>query len=171
MNRDSEAFVALLTGAQNSLYACILALLPDRAAARDILQETNLTLWNKAADFEEGTHFMAWASRIARYHILNHRKKKRRDRLVFDDSLFELLCERQAARVEEFDRREEALRGCLRKLPAAQRELVERRYADDGSVQAIAAAAGKSVGAVSQTLYRIRENLLNCIHASLPAEP
>lgn len=170
MERDSESFVALLTGSQNSLYACILALLPDRAAARDILQETNITLWSKAADFQEGTHFMAWASRIARYHILNHRKKMRRDRLVFDDSLFELLCERQAERVDESDRREEALRGCLQKLPPGQRELLEERYSASGSVQEIASREGKSVGAVSQSLYRIRETLLNCIHESTLAE-
>lgn len=170
MERDSESFVALLTGSQNSLYACILALLPDRSAARDVLQETNITLWNKAADFQEGTHFMAWASRIARYHILNHRKKMRRDRLVFDDSLFEFLCERQAERVDEFDRREEALRGCLNKLPPGQRELLEERYSAKGSVQQIASREGKSVGAVSQSLYRIRETLLNCIHESTLAE-
>jgi RNA polymerase sigma-70 factor, ECF subfamily len=170
MNRDSDKFVTLLTSSQVSLYACILALLPDRAAARDVLQETNLTLWRKAVDFEEGTNFLGWAARIAHYHVLNHRRKRGRDRLVFDDSLFEQLAERQVARVESFDRREGALRGCLEKLPPDQRALIERRYAPGGSVQALAAAAGKSVGAISQTLYRIREALLNCIHASLIPE-
>lgn len=170
MDRDSDPFVILLTNAQTALYACILSLLPDRAAARDVLQETNLTLWHKADDFEAGTNFLGWAARIAHYHVLNHRRKLGRDRLIFDDALLEQLAERQAARVESFDRREEALRGCLEKLPPDQRRLVERRYAPGGSVQALAAAAGKSAGALSQTLYRIREALLNCVHASLLAE-
>lgn len=166
MNRNSDDFVTLLTGSQPSLYACILALLPDRAAARDVLQETNLTLWHKADDFEPGTNFLAWGARIARHHILNHRRKLSRDRLVFDDELFEQLAERQAGRVEDFDRREEALRACLEKLPREQRALVEGRYAPGGSVQRLAEAAGKSVGAISQTLYRIREALLNCVHST-----
>ena len=170
MNRDSDEFVTLLTASQPSLYACILALLPDRAAARDLLQETNLTLWRKADDFEDGTNFLAWACRIARYHILNYRRKAQHDRLVFDEALFAELADRQAARVEEFDFRGEALRRCLEKLSAVQRELVEQRYAPGGSVQRLAAAQGKSEGAISQTLYRLRETLLNCVRQTLAAE-
>lgn len=37
MDRTSDQFVTLLTASQPSLYACIFALLPERAAARDIL--------------------------------------------------------------------------------------------------------------------------------------
>ena len=163
MNRNDDQFITLLTAAQPSLYACVLALLPDRAAARDILQETNLTLWRKADDFEPGTNFLAWACRIARYHILNFRRKAQRERVVFDEELFAELAERQTARIEEFDGRCAALQSCLAKLPRAQRELVERRYAPGGSVQSIAEADGKSVGAISQALYRLRETLLNCV--------
>ena len=170
MNRDSDEFVTLLTATQPSLYAAILALLPDRAVARDLLQETNLTLWHKADDFEPGTNFLAWACRIARYHILNYRRGAQRERLVFDDELFIELADRQAARVEEFDVRGAALRGCLDKLPSMQRKLVEERYAPGGSVQRIAEAEGKSVGAISQTLYRVRETLLNCVRQALAQE-
>jgi len=171
MNRASDEFVTLLTASQSSLYACILALLPDRTAARDILQETNLTLWHKAEGFEPETNFLAWASRIARYHVLNHRRKLSRERLVFDDALFDALAERQAARIADFDRREDALRLCLGKLPSLQMELIEQRYAPGGSVQKIAAELKRSVGAISQTLYRIRETLLNCLQANLLSEP
>ena len=166
MDRQSDQFVQLLTAHQSSLYAAIYALLPDRTAARDVLQETNLTLWHKADDFEAGTHFMAWAGRIAHYHVLNARRKMRRDRLVFDDELFESLVELQAERLEGDDQRERALLKCLGNLPKGQRHLIERRYASGGSVQKIAEEDGKSVGAISQTLYRIREALLNCMHQS-----
>ena len=98
MDRETDEFVTLLTQAQQTLYACILSLLPDRVAANDVLQETNLTLWHKAEDFEPGTNFLAWATRIARYHVLNYRRKRQRDRLVFDEALFAELCDRQAAR-------------------------------------------------------------------------
>lgn len=171
MDRNSEEFVTLLTANQSALYACILALLPNRAAAQDILQETNLTLWRKADDFEPGTHFLAWATRVARYHILNHRRTARRDQLVFDDALFEDLAIRQADRVAEFDHREDALSFCLGKLSSEQRELIAERYEAGGSVQNIATKTGRSVGAVSQTLYRIREMLLDCIQAHLVTCP
>lgn len=167
MNRDTDEFVGMLTASQPALYACILSLIPDRTAAHDILQESNLTLWHKADDFEPGTNFMAWASRIARYHVLNHRRKLQRDRLVFDEALFAELCERQSARAEDTSRYAELLRECLEKLPHDQRELVEERYTPGGSVKQIAKLRGQTAGAVSQMLYRIRESLLNCVSQRL----
>ena len=154
MDRDTDEFVRLLTASQPALYACILALLPDRVAAQDVLQETSLTLWHKAEDFEPGTNFMAWASRIARYHVLNYRRKMKRDRLVFDENLFEELAARQAMRTEDAHQYAGALRVCLEKLPEEQRELVAERYAPGGSVKQIAASRGQTAGAISQVLYR-----------------
>jgi len=55
----------------------------------------------------------------------------------------------------------------MEKLPEAQRRLVADRYADALSVGAIAEASGRSVGAVSQTLYRIRQDLLACIRQQM----
>lgn len=167
MDRDSDEFIKLLTASQPSLYACILSLLPERSAAQDVLQETNLTLWHKADDFEEGTNFMAWASRIARYHISNYRRKLHRDRLIFDSQLYEELCEKQTERSENLEQYTDLLQECLKQLSSEQRDLLARRYAAGGSVQQIAASQGRTVGAVSQMLYRIRESLLNCVSQRL----
>ncbi len=167
MDPRSDQFLTLLTSSQTSLYAYILSLLPDRAAAQDILQEVNLTVWHKAADFREGTGFFAWASKIAYFHVLSHRRKMSRDKLVFAEDVLDYLAERHAERLEQHDAREQALRECLNELPAKQRSLVEERYAPGGSVQVIAAKAGRSVGAISQNLYRIREVLLACIEGKL----
>ncbi len=163
----ADEFIRQLTAAQTSLYAYILTLLPDRAAAQDVLQETNLTLWHKLADFRPGTNFTAWGCRVAHFKVLNHRRSLHRDRLVFDDELLEQLSERHVERLEQADRRERALKKCLEHLPAEQRTLIEKRYAPGASVQNLAAAEGKSVGALSQMLYRIREALLNCVQGSL----
>jgi RNA polymerase sigma-70 factor (ECF subfamily) len=93
-----------------------------------------------------------------------------RDRLVFDDEVLYYLAERQMEREAEVSRRGLALKGCLEKLPVAQKQLIEQRYAPGGSVQDIAAKVGKSVGAISQTLYRIRESLLKCVEQHLAEE-
>jgi RNA polymerase sigma-70 factor (ECF subfamily) len=167
VDRSSDEFITLLTQAQPIMFACIYALLPDRMAAQDILQETNLTLCRKAEDFEPGTNFKAWATRIARYHVLNYRRKLNRERLVFDDSLFEELCARQAARTEELCLYTEAMRKCLGNLPATHQELLTQRYAPGGSVAELAKSLGKSVGAISQRLYRLRQSLMDCVYQRL----
>jgi RNA polymerase sigma-70 factor (ECF subfamily) len=167
MPNQADSFIQALTANQNPLYSYILSLQWDRAAAQDVLQEVNLTAWKKREDFKEGTSFFAWASKIAYFHVLSHRRKMGREKLVFDDDVLDYLAEQQVVRVEEVNHRAAALKRCLEKLPGHQRELVAQRYAPGGSVQEIASAAGKKVGAISQSLYRIREALLNCVERTM----
>lgn len=167
MRRDTEEFIELLTGSQSAVFGYIVSLCHDHALAKDILQETNLTLWRKAEDFEAGTSFPAWACRTAYFHLLNHRRKQTREQLVFDEEVFDYLAERQEERAASSDRRLEALRTCVAALPAAQRDLIERRYQPGASVRDIARDDGKSEGAVSQALFRIRVALQRCIEKRL----
>jgi RNA polymerase sigma-70 factor (ECF subfamily) len=154
----------LLTKAQSAIYACIFSLHPDPIAASDLLQETNLTLCRKAEDFEEGTNFTAWATRIARYHVLNHRRKLKREQAIFEPELFEELCVVQEQRANEMDKYLDALHDCLQCLPPAHRQLLQERYTAEGSVSALASQQGKAVSAISQLLYRIRQSLMDCIY-------
>ena len=169
MNSDSEEFVRLLTEAQGPVYGYLMTLIPDRSRARDLLQETNITLWKTAATFEEGTNFNAWACKIAYFHVLSFRRKMAREKLVFDDDILDYLAERNDDRlIQDFTKdRNAALKACMQKLSDKQRKLVEERYKPGASVQRIAADQGRTVGAISQTLYRIRHNLMQCIEKTL----
>lgn len=167
MQRDTEEFIELLTEAQPAVFAYVCSLCHDPTLAKDVLQETNVTLWRKAADFEPGTGFTAWACRTAYFHLLNLRRKQRREQLVFEEDVFDYLAERQEERAADSDRRLEALRNCIAKLPPNQRDLVDRRYRPGASVQAIARDDGKTEGAISQALFRIRSALQRCIEKQL----
>jgi RNA polymerase sigma-70 factor (ECF subfamily) len=169
MDQQSDEFITQLTAAQTSLWAYVFSLLPDHGAAQDVLQETNLTLWRKAADFKSGTSFLAWACQVAYFHVLSHRRRARRDRLVFDEEVLAYLAERQADRAAELADRMVALRGCLDKLPTHSRQLLEKRYTPGASVTELAEDDGRSVAALSQVLYRIREKLLQCIETARAA--
>ncbi len=170
MQRDTESFIELLTGAQPAVFGYVMSLCHDPSVAKDILQETNLTLWRKAEHFEEGTNFTAWACRTAYYHVLNHRRRQSREQLVFDEDVLDYLAERQESRGETTDLRLEALRICIGRLPSSQRELVERRYRPGASVRDIAEKDGKTEGAISQALFRIRAALQKCVEQKLAKE-
>jgi len=167
MDRDTEEFIELLTGAQPAVFGYIMSVCHNHAEAQDILQETNVTIWRKAADFEPGSHFTSWACRIAYFHILNHRRKLHREQLVFDEEVFDYLAERQEQRADSSPQRLAALQHCLGKLPDKQRCLIESRYHPEGSVKTIAHQLGKSEGAISQALFRIRAALQKCIDTQL----
>ena len=170
MQRDTEEFIELLTGAQSAVFGYIMSLCHDHARAQDILQETNMTLWRKAEDFEEGTNFTAWACRTAYFHVLNQRRKMSREQLVFEEDVLDFLAERQEERAVDSHDRISALRSCLEKLPEDQRRLIDRRYQPGASVQNIAENDGKSEGAISQALYRIRAALQKCVEKQVQKE-
>jgi RNA polymerase sigma-70 factor (ECF subfamily) len=166
----TDQFVQLLTSSQGALRGYILSLLPDATQADEVVQETNLALWHMRDQFEPGTSFMAWASKVAYFRVLSHRRKLQRDRLIFDDRLLDYLAERQSERFDEGESRRHALRRCLARLSDAHRELLRQRYGPSASVDALAKQLGQSAAAVSQRLYRIRRILSECIQRTLAAE-
>jgi RNA polymerase sigma-70 factor (ECF subfamily) len=87
--------------------------------------------------------------------------------VVFDDDVLASIAQAAPERTVDLDDRRRALRHCLRSLSLDQQQLIQARYAGDGSVQSLAARLGRSVGSISQTLYRLRNLLLECIQRRL----
>jgi len=166
----SDAFVRELVKHQDRLRALIRCLLFHPQDIDDVWQETNVTLLRKAGDFRLGTDFWAWSSQVARYQVLSHCRQARQRRLVFSESLLAVLADELVSRAELIDDRRVAIDACLALLPPAQRRLLELRYAPNASITAIAQTLGRPAGSIRQTLYRIREALIECVERRLAAE-
>jgi RNA polymerase sigma-70 factor, ECF subfamily len=164
---QTSEFVQLLTGSQSRLYAYICSLTGRASSARDILQDTNVVLWDKAREYDPERPFLPWAYRIAYFQVLAYRKSYARSRLVFDEQLVSEMAEELIARDDDHDRRLEALGSCLEKLPGSKRDLLDRRYLHNETVHQIATRLYKSPNVVSAFLYRLRRALLECIESSL----
>ncbi len=167
---QSPAFIGHLTGCQSSLYAFICTLLGGAEGAGDVLQETNIVLWNKAADYDPGRAFLPWAYTFARFQVMAWRKKQSRSRLVLDDELVATVAQEFEARDGQADRQLEALETCLSLLPASQRELVDSRYSHGEGVNEIAGRMGRPENVIAASLYRIRKALMQCVKSKLQQE-
>ena len=165
----SAEFLAQVTRAQRPLYGFISTLVWGHADVEDVLQETNLVLWRKAAEFDASRDFMPWALRIAQLQSMAHLQKHRRHPLYNTDLLDRIADEAIADRATA-DSRRQALAFCLQKMPEKYRRLVAARYEPGASVNAMAAALGTQPKAVSETLRRVRRTLLECIERSLATE-
>jgi len=163
----SAEFVAQITRCQRHLHAFILSMIWNPAEADDVLQETNLVLWEKVAEFDASRAFLPWAMRFAQWQALAWLKRHKRQRLVFNDDLAKLLADEAAMDEPAFDARRVALASCFHKLRPEQRELIARRYEPEGSVNAMAEAAGTTAKAISDRLRRIRHALLECIEKTI----
>jgi RNA polymerase sigma-70 factor (ECF subfamily) len=166
----SEQFVRLLSDQQSRLYAYILAILGDPDAAADVFQDTNVTLWRKASDFAEGSDFGAWVRSVAYYEVMAYRKRRGRERHVFDDDLLREVAEETARQTDAMADELATLHRCMERLSQQDYVLVQARYAEGGSVAHLAEARGKSPNAISMALYRIRNELARCIEESLGKE-
>ena len=165
-----DEFVRLLTSVQRQLYIYILSLVQDDAQASDVLQNTNLVLWQKREEFQPGTNFSAWGASVAYHQVLAHRKRRSTDRHLFDGELVADVAAAVAETVATSGSRLSFLDECLELLPPQQRSVLLKRYAPDGHVDAIAGAEGRSPAAISQLLYRIRSSLMECIERKLAKE-
>src|SRR3954468_20553764 len=71
-------FLRLFLQNQRRLYAYILTLLPHRADADDVLQETSLVMWDKFDAGQPPDDFLAWARRVPYHKVLDFYKKSQR---------------------------------------------------------------------------------------------
>jgi len=168
----NKLFLSLFLQNQRRLYAYILTLLPHRADADDVLQETSLVMWDK---FDAGAppgDFLAWARRVAYHKVLDFYKKSRRaeDRLgrVFLERVAEAAAEQADAL--RLDDRREALAACIEKLPPKDRDLLDRRFAKGATTRSTSEQVGRSVEAVYKALAKVRLSLLDCVRKTLAQE-
>lgn len=160
--------MATVTNAQSSLYAFICSLLGHSEDARDVLQNTNLVIWEKAADYDRSRDFKAWAFRIAYLQVLAFRKKRSRDRLIFDDDFIESIANEVVRHNERHEERLEALNRCIGDLPKQHRNILRQRYALGLAVQDIAEQVDQSANSLGVLLYRVRKALARCIERAVP---
>lgn len=167
-DRHNDEMMRLVTGHQGMLYAYILSLHPNRAAAQDILQETNIAIWRRRDQFEPGTNFKAWAFRFAKFQTMDHLKRsKNRSWLVFGEKLLEMMSEEARETCDDFEDRRGALRNCLAKLSDQEQDLIRSHYQSGLPLPELSGRLGRSHAAVKQALFRIRRNLRTCIERQL----
>lgn len=171
MLEDSAAareVAALIRGLQPTLNEFAAGLLGGAEGADDVVQETNLFLWERRADYESGSDFRAWALRVVRFKVLAARRDfLREQRLRFSDETIERLASRAEERAGGADRRLKALGTCLGRTRPQDRRLLEWKYLKRGSLTELAEAMGESPNAIHKKISRLRMALRQCVETNL----
>ena len=105
--------------------------------AEDLLQRTSLVLWRNFEQFQPGTDFFRWSSRVAFLEVQDFLKRKRR-RVVFSSQMVSELAEVLVGESQRWESRRDALSGCIEKLRPTDRDLVEQCYAGRQSFKDVA---------------------------------
>jgi RNA polymerase sigma-70 factor (ECF subfamily) len=150
---------------QPVIKAYILSLLPSLPDADDVLQETFLTVSQKAATFEPGTNFVAWATTIARFKVLEARRRINDPRTLSDEAI-EALAE-DVPDPLYFEEQVELLRKCLERLAPRAAQIVRLRYHGGLSCEDVARQVGWNAAAVRVALAKARTVLRQCVDFQL----
>lgn len=162
-----EQFVQLFAKCQRGIQAYIWTLVPNRADSDDLMQETGVALWRKWPEFDPQRDFFCWACGIAFIEVLRYRRKTATQRLWFSEELMETLAVEFIDESESYDLRSAALQACLEKLDERDRRIIEARYRDGATVQAVAEELRRPVSTLYKMVARIRDRLYMCIEGTI----
>lgn len=160
---------ALIREMQPCLLEYASGLLGGADGADDVVQETNLFLWERRNDYALGSNFRAWALKVAKFKVMAIRRDLARSprRVTFTDEMFEMLAERAESRPGMAERRLRALGICLAKVRLQDRKLLEWKYSQNASLTDLAEDAGQSANALHKRVSRLRLALRQCIEKNL----
>lgn len=166
----SAMFIQELTRAQLELRVYVVTLLGDANDAADVLQETNLDLWKKAATFDLDRPFLPWAKRLAWFQVLKFRSGKKREKVIFSEEVLNAMVETMQAEPKGAEEMLDALENCVKKLTDRQRAYLVAKYAERQTVEEMAAFFRHTTAAIVSVLYRLRNALHECVEKSVQQE-
>lgn len=169
--QDRRALRQLYEATEGRLLAIVLRMLDDRAAAEDVVQETFVTVWTRAAQFPAlRTSPLAWLTTIARHRAIDLMRRRRpetsmtwhdsqgdeHEHDVADESGSPLdhLLERQA---------EGRLGACIDHLEADPRRAVLMAYYEGLTHEELADRLRRPLGTVKTWIRRSLSHLKDCL--------
>jgi len=140
----------------------IVGLLGDTSGADDLLQEVFVVASEKAADFQPGSDFPAWARAIARLKVLEFMRQRRGGPGRLSPEIVEALADSAPELDETYEARRTALKRCLGEIRGRARQLLDMRYQQGLNPERIAQRVSWKVAAVNVALSRARRFLREC---------
>jgi RNA polymerase sigma-70 factor, ECF subfamily len=162
---DRAAFAALYAQTAAQLFGVALRMLRQRDRAEDVLQESFVTIWRRARDYDPAKGApMTWLITILRHRAIDalRRSARQPERLAEDE---EVLLALVAGPADSADRGSElrALQNCLRELDPGPRRAVLLVYAYGLTQEELAARLATPLGTVKSWIRRSLERLKKCL--------
>lgn len=159
---DQSAFARLYDAVSGRLFGLVTAIVRDRAAAEDVLQESFMQIWRRASTFDpDRADALVWMSLVVRGKAIDHLRRRGAAHAAHTrlGDLLPKAAEPESS-VERGSLRDAAMRA-FATLPAEQKEALTLAYFGGMSGAEIAEARGIPLGTVKTRirtgLERLRE--------------
>jgi RNA polymerase sigma factor (sigma-70 family) len=150
---DMAEFEALFREFGPRIRAYLIKMTRDVAASEDLLQETMLSVWRKAGQYDPARGpASAWLFTIARNTWIDSWRRQRRPAFDPDDPAFAAEPEPDAPHLMVANEDREAVRRALEHLPPEQVDIIRLSFFDEASHSTIAARLGLPIGTVKSRI-------------------
>ncbi|WP_159434802.1 MULTISPECIES: sigma-70 family RNA polymerase sigma factor [Rubritalea] len=165
---SSEQVEQWIADIQPDVRAYIISINGTGEDIEDIIQETNIFLWQRHSEFKPGTSFKAWAFRVAYFKTMAHRRDRiRRGEVVFDEAIFQRIASRAEETFSQQNDTLTALRHCVSLLKQEEQSIISEKYIKQRSLKEFAKEIGKSADSIHKSISRVRVKLAHCIKEQL----
>lgn len=169
--QDRGALRKLYDATEGRLLAIVVRMLDDRAAAEDVVQDTFVTVWTRAAQFPAlRTSPLAWLTTIARHRAIDVLRRHRPETpLAWHDSQGEEhthdVADESGSPLDHLlERQAEGRLGvCIDHLDAAPRKAVLMAYYEGLTHEELAKRLSKPLGTVKTWIRRSLLHLKDCL--------
>jgi len=165
-----QEFETLLNQHQRDIFCYIRSITGNTEASWDLLQETNLALWERREKFQTGKSFLAWSFPVARNKAIDYFRSLKKESVFLDRATAEMMADEIDRNFvsEQFRPAEKAaLEHCLEQLNPEHRAVLKDYYEHNMSVAALSDLQSTSENALKQLLFRLRRRLRDCIDLQL----
>ncbi len=148
-----DAFEALFRHFGPKIRAFMMKRSADRQLAEELMQETMMTVWNKAAQFDPARgSASSWIFTIARNVRVDAYRKSNRPEFDPNDPAFVPDAPMPADTMMELGQDAERLHAAMANLPDEQVELLKLSFFEEASHSAIAETLGLPIGTVKSRI-------------------
>lgn len=163
---DRQAFEKLYRLTSPRLFAVALRMLRRHAWAEEVLHDSFITAWNRAASYNPLLSSpMTWLTHIVRNRSIDWMRGSDNQLTELDDSMQESLCadNDEPLRQLQQDGDAKVLADCLAHLPAEQRQSLVLAYYQGLSHGEVSDHLQQPLGTIKSWIRRALEHLKSCV--------
>ena len=170
MKRNPEAYKALFSRYEKSLFIYVFHLVRNKEEVEDLLQNVFMKTYRNLHRFDQSRKFSSWIYRISHNEAVNFIKRKSKRRLISWEEVTaskdKIVVSVDAEDVaENFRHREIAqeMDDALDMLPAKYKKILMLRYFDEYSYRKIGEIIDKPVNTVGTLINRAKRKLVEVV--------
>jgi RNA polymerase sigma-70 factor (ECF subfamily) len=165
---DRSAFRAVYEATSAKLFGVCLRILPDRQTAEDVLQDTYVTVWRKAASFDASRASpITWLVTIARNRAIDRLRSAAPMRNAAPVEEAHDLADAGPLASETVEQADEATRlnGCLETLEDKARAVIRTAFFEGATYDELAKRENVPLGTMKSWIRRGLLRLRSCLEA------